>query len=177
MTCTLNTKTFGAIIIIIKSYLYLLFIYSLILVTAWRLPHQCKQNEWKLWQHHVVERIMGHDFTQCCVYITSMAKRQHHATSSSWMCKKKSFCRNCGHLKTVVPEGVSVCDATLSFSVLITVALLIRGGMKGAMIEASTRVMGMLAGKAACSMASVSMVSQKSSTCTSSETEYSGQVN
>lgn len=68
-------------------------------------------------------------------------------------------------------------DDTLSFSVLITVALLIRGGMKGAMIEASTRVMGMLAGKAACSMASVSMVSQKSSTCTSSETEYSGQVN
>lgn len=68
-------------------------------------------------------------------------------------------------------------DSNLSFSVLITVGLLIRGGMKGAMIEASTRVIGMSVGKVACSIASLSIVSQKSSTCTSSETENSGQVN
>lgn len=70
-----------------------------------------------------------------------------------------------------------MCEESLSFSVLMTVGLLIRGGMKGAMMEASTRVMGMSVGKAACSIASLSMVSQKSSTSTSSETEYSGQVN
>lgn len=70
-----------------------------------------------------------------------------------------------------------MCARTLSFSVLMTALFLIRGGMKGAMIEASTRVMGMSVGKAACSIASFSMVSQKSSTCTSSETENSGQVN
>lgn len=70
-----------------------------------------------------------------------------------------------------------MCDRTLSFSVLITVGLLISAGMKGAMIEASTRVIGMSVGKVACSIASLSMVSQKSSTCTSSETENSGQVN
>lgn len=70
-----------------------------------------------------------------------------------------------------------MCDRTLSFSVLMTVELLISGGMKGAMMEASTRVMGMSVGKAACSIASLSIVSQKSSTCTSSETEISGQVN
>lgn len=44
-------------------------------------------------------------------------------------------------------------------------------------MEASTRVIGMSVGKAACSIASLSMVSQKSSTCTSSDTENSGQVN
>lgn len=70
-----------------------------------------------------------------------------------------------------------MCGRTLSFSVLRTVGLLIKGGAKGAMMEASTRVMGMSAGKTACSMASLSMVSQKSSTCTSSESEHSGQVN
>lgn len=59
----------------------------------------------------------------------------------------------------------------------MTVGPLIRGGKKGAMIDASTRVIGMSVGKMACSMASVSMVNQKSSMCTSSETEYSGQVN
>lgn len=77
----------------------------------------------------------------------------------------------------LVPEGCCVWDRTLSFSVLITVVFLIRGGVKGAMMEASTRVMGMSAGKAACSIASLSMVSQKSSTCTSSEMGHSGQVN
>lgn len=65
----------------------------------------------------------------------------------------------------------------MSFSVLITEPLLISGGMKGAIIEASTRVMGMSIGKAACSIASVSMVSQKSSMCTSSDTGDSGQMN
>lgn len=45
------------------------------------------------------------------------------------------------------------------------------------MIEASTRMIGMSEGKAACSIASLSMVSQKSSTCTSSGTEPSGQMN
>lgn len=79
--------------------------------------------------------------------------------------------------ETSVPEGRGVGDWTLSFSVLMTVGPLIRGGKKGAMMDASTRVMGMSVGKTACSMASVSMVSQKSSMCTSSETEYSGQVN
>lgn len=59
----------------------------------------------------------------------------------------------------------------------MTVALLISGGMKGAMMEASTRVMGMSEGNAACSIASLSIVSQKSSTSTSSGTETSGQVN
>ncbi|TNN64773.1 hypothetical protein EYF80_024968 [Liparis tanakae] len=58
----------------------------------------------------------------------------------------------------------------------MTVGLLISGGIKGAMMEASTRVMGMSVGKVACSIASLSIVSQKSSTCTSSETENSGQV-
>lgn len=76
-----------------------------------------------------------------------------------------------------IPEDCSGCGKTLSFSVLITVGLLIKGGMKGAIMEASTRVIGMSVGKAACSIASLSMVSQKSSTCTSSDTENSGQVN
>lgn len=76
-----------------------------------------------------------------------------------------------------VPVSSEVGGRTLSFSVLITAELLISGGMKGAMMEASTRVIGMSVGNVACSIASLSMVSQKSSTCTSSETENSGQVN
>lgn len=76
-----------------------------------------------------------------------------------------------------VPVSWEVGVRTLSFSVLITAELLISGGMKGAMMEASTRVIGMSVGNVACSIASLSMVSQKSSTSTSSETENSGQVN
>lgn len=65
----------------------------------------------------------------------------------------------------------------LSFSVLTTILLLISGGKKGAMMEASKRVMVLLDGKAHCSRASFSMASQNSSTCTSSETWHSGHVN
>lgn len=55
--------------------------------------------------------------------------------------------------------------------------LLISGGKKGAMMEASNFVIGILEGKATCSMTSVSMVDQKSSTFTSLDAKNSGQVN
>lgn len=55
--------------------------------------------------------------------------------------------------------------------------LLISGGKKGAMMEASNFAIGILEGKATCSMTSVSMVDQKSSTFTSLDAKNSGQVN
>lgn len=45
------------------------------------------------------------------------------------------------------------------------------------MTEVSNLVMGMLAGKATCSITSVSIVAQKSSTLTSLDARKSGQVN
>jgi hypothetical protein len=65
----------------------------------------------------------------------------------------------------------------LSFSVLTTTAPRMSGGKKGAITEASNLVMGMLAGNATCSITSVSIVVQKSSTFTSLEPKNSGQVN
>lgn len=65
----------------------------------------------------------------------------------------------------------------LSFSVLMTIELLISAGKKGAMMEASKRVMETLEGNTACSRASLSIASQNSSTCTSSEAWNSGHVN
>lgn len=59
----------------------------------------------------------------------------------------------------------------------MTTAPLINGGKKGATIEASNFVMGMLEGKATCSITSVSIVDQKSSTFTSLDDKNSGQVN
>ncbi len=70
-----------------------------------------------------------------------------------------------------------VSDVILSFSVLMTEVFLMRGGMNGAMIEASKRVMGKLEGNATCSSASFSIVSQNSSTWTSSVAWKSGHVN
>lgn len=60
---------------------------------------------------------------------------------------------------------------------LTTTAPLISGGKKGAMIEASNFVIGMLEGNATCSITSVSIVDQKSSTFTSLDAKNSGQVN
>lgn len=77
----------------------------------------------------------------------------------------------------VALPGTGCTSRFLSFSVLTTTAPLMSGGKKGAITEASNLVIGMLAGKATCSITSVSIVAQKSSTFTSLEPKNSGQVN
>lgn len=77
----------------------------------------------------------------------------------------------------VALPGTGCTSRFLSFSVLTTTAPLMSGGKKGAITEASNLVIGMLAGKATCSITSVSIVAQKSSTFTSLEAKKSGQVN
>lgn len=81
------------------------------------------------------------------------------------------------HAPSLPAEGGGVSDGALSFSVLMTAAPRISGGMKGATAAASTREAGASAGKAACARASLSTVSQKSSAWTSSEPDgHSGHV-
>lgn len=80
------------------------------------------------------------------------------------------------HRKKKLP-GTVCASRFFSLSVLTTTVPLISGGKKGAMMEASNFVMGMLDGKATCSITSVSMVDQKSSTFTSLDATNSGQVN
>lgn len=77
----------------------------------------------------------------------------------------------------MVLPGTGCISRFLSFSVLTTTVPLMSGGKKGAITEASNLVMGMLVGKATCSITSVSMVVQKSSMFTSLEPKNSGQVN
>ena len=85
-------------------------------------------------------------------------------------------CPDPSHQQVASP-GTGCMSRLLSFSVLTTTAPLMSGGKKGAMTEASNLVMGMLAGKATCSITSVSIVAQKSSTLTSLDARKSGQVN